>query len=499
MNADGKSDGSVVPPTSTNNDAAEASAESIEGRLPAARNTDPSSLARTQSRNKRRSHGLLGVRMAARQSRDLKFTSLLHHVSVELLTSSFHQLNKRAAPGVDPTTWHEYEQDHEDRIVDLHGRIHRGAYRALPSRRVHVPKPDGRTRPLGIASLEDKIVQHAVRTVLQNIYEQDFVGFSYGYRPQRKAHDALDALAYGIYEKKVNWILDADIKSFFDEIDRTWLVKFLEHRIGDQRMVRLIQKWLNAGIIEDTDWSDDGKGTPQGSVISPLLANVYLHYVFDLWIKQWRKRHCQGNCIVVRYADDFVIGFENETDARECLDALKERLAKFGLQLHPDKTHLIEFGRGATARREREGRGPCETFEFLGFTHICGKTRKGKRFALWRRTSRKRFTRTLQAIKAKLRKRRHDPVGKTGRWLASVIRGWLGYHAVPDNYSRLDEFITEVTKLWLHQLRRRSQKGRAAWPWDRMNRLVRRYLPQAKILHPYPKDRFRARLAAGAV
>ena len=499
MNADGKSDGSVVPSNPMNKDAAEASAESAEGRLPAARNTDPSNLARTPSRNKRRSHGLLGVRMAARKSRDLKFTALLHHVNVELLTSSFQQLNKHAAPGVDPTTWHEYEQDLEHRIDDLHGRIHRGAYQALPSRRVHIPKPDGRTRPLGIASLEDKIVQHAVRNVLQNIYEQDILGFSYGYRPQRRAHYALDALAYGICEKKVNWVLDADIKGFFDEIDRSWLVKFLEHRVGDHRMIRLIQKWLNAGIIEDTDWSDDGKGTSQGSVISPLLANVYLHYVFDLWINQWRKRHCQGNCIVVRYADDFVIGFENEAEAHACLDALKERLAKFGLQLHPDKTRLIEFGRDASARREREGQGPCETFEFLGFTHICGKTRKNKRFALWRRTSRKRFTRTLQAIKAKLRKRRHDSVGMTGRWLTSVIRGWLGYHAVPDNFSRLDEFVTEVTKLWLHQLRRRSQKGRAAWPWERMNRLVTRYLPQPKILHPYPKDRFRARLAARAV
>ena len=499
MKADEKSDESVVPTTSVNNDGAEPSAESIEGRLSAARNTVPSNLARTPSRKQRRSSGLHGVREAARQSRDLKFTALLHHVNIELLTSSFYQLKKKAAVGVDQMTWHEYEEGLENRIADLHGRVHRGAFRAKPSRRVHIPKPDGRTRPLGIATLEDKIVQHAVRTVLQCIYEEDFLGFSYGFRPNRSPHNALDALAYAIPEQRVGWILDADIKGFFDEIDRTWLIKFLEHRIGDRRIIRLIQRWLAAGIIEDTDWSDTGKGTPQGSVISPILANVFLHYVFDLWINQWRKRHCRGKCIVVRYADDFVIGFENESEARACLDSLKERLQKFGLELHPEKTRLLEFGRRTSDRRDREGREPCETFEFLGFTHSCGKTRKNQRFVLLRRTSRKRISRTLAAIKVGLSRRRHERVGETGRWLASVIRGWLGYHAIPDNYTRLDQFVTEVTKLWLHQLRRRSQKGRAAWPWSRMQHLVNRYLPQPKILHPYPKDRFRARLAAGAV
>ena len=499
MNADRKSDGSVVPSNPANKDATEASAESAEGRVPAARNIVPSNLARTSSRKKRRSRGLYGVREAARTSRDLKFTALLHHVNVELLTSSFYQLKKNAAAGVDEVTWHEYEVSLEDRISDLHGRIHRGGYRAKPSRRVYIPKPDGRLRPLGIASLEDKVVQHAVRTVLQCIYEEDFLGFSYGFRPSRSPHQALDALAYAIYEHRVNWVLDADIQGFFDEIDRDWLIKFLEHRIGDRRIIRLIKKWLNAGIIEEADWSDNGKGTPQGSVISPLLANVFLHYVFDLWIHQWRERDCAGRCIVVRYADDFVIGFETEADAQACLIALKERLHEFGLTLHPDKTRLLEFGKASASRREREGRGRCETFDFLGFTHICGKTRKNKRFVLWRRTCRKRLSRTLAAIKLQLRRRRHDGVGKTGRWLASVIRGWLGYHAVPDNMSRLDAFVDAVTKLWLHQLRRRSQKGRAAWPWKRMKRLVDRYLPKPKILHPYPKDRFRDRLAARAV
>lgn len=499
MNANGKSDGSIVPMNPTNKGGAEPLAESAEERLSAKRNTKPSNLARTPSRKKRRSRGLFGVRDTARKSRDLKFTALLHHVNEELLTSSFYELKKKAAVGVDQMTWHEYEEDLENRISDLHGRIHRGAFRAKPSRRVYIPKPDGRKRPIGIASLEDKIVQHAVRTVLQCIYEEDFLGFSYGFRPGRSQHQALDALAYAIYEKRVNWVLDADIQGFFDEIDRDWLVKFLEHRIGDRRIVRLIRKWLNAGIIEETDWSDTGKGAPQGAVLSPLLSNVFLHYVFDLWIHQWRTRHCKGQCIVVRYADDFALGFECKADADTCLEALKDRLHKFGLKLHPKKTRLIEFGRGSAARREREGRGRCETFDFLGFTHICGKTRKNKRFVLWRRTIAQRMSRTLAAIKEQLRRRRHDPVGKTGRWLASVIRGWLQYHAVPDNMRRLDQFVTEVTKLWLRQLRRRSQRGRAAWPWSRMHRLVIRYLPKPKILHPYPKDRFRARLAARTV
>ena len=499
MNADGKSDESVVSSNPANNGGVEPPAESAEIRLSAKRNTEETASARTQSRIQRESCGLDGVRQAARESRDLKFTALLHHIDVDLLRWSFSKLRRNSAVGVDKMTWHEYEEGLEDRLRDLHGRIHRGAYRAMPSRRVWIPKPDGRQRPIGIASLEDKLVQHAVRTVLEDIYEQDFLGFNYGFRPGRSQHQALDALAYAIPEKRVNWVLDADIQGFFDEIDRDWLVKFLEHRIGDRRILRLIRKWLTAGIIEGTDWSDTGKGTPQGAVLSPLLSNVFLHYVLDLWIHQWRKRHCKGECSVVRYADDFVIGFETKADAEACLEALKNRLQKFGLTLHPQKTRLIEFGRASAARREREGRGRCETFDFLGFTHICGKTRKNKRFVLWRRTMAKRMSRTLAAIKVQLRRRRHDSVGMTGRWLARVIRGWLQYHAVPDNMRRLDQFVSEVTKLWLRQLRRRSERGRAAWPWRRMNRLVDRYLPQPKILHPYPKDRFRARLKARAV
>ena len=499
MNGDGKSDGRVVPTKSVNKGGTEPPAESTEGRRPARRNTNSSNLDRTPSRKRRRSRGLYGVREAAQASRNLKFTALLHHINEELLTASFYELRKMAAVGVDGVTWHEYEPGLEERIADLHGRIHRGAFRATPSKRVYIPKTDGQKRPLGIASLEDKIVQHAVRTVLQCIYEEDFLGFSYGFRPHRSAHQALDALSYAITDKRVNWILDADIRGCYDNIDRDWLVKFLEHRIGDRRILRLILKWLNAGVIEGTDWSDTGKGTPQGSVISPLLANVFLHYVFDLWIHQWRGRHTRGECYVVRYADDFVIGFEHEWDARACLEALRQRMEKFGLNLHPDKTRLIEFGRGSAARREREGRGRCETFDFLGFTHMCDKTRKTRRFTVKRITMAKRMRRTQAAIKEDLERRRHDPLGKTGRWLGSVIRGWLGYHAVPGNFRRMEQFVDAVTKHWLRQLQRRSQRGRTRWNWHRMSRVARRYFPRPRILHPYPDTRFRARLRAGAV
>jgi RNA-directed DNA polymerase len=498
MNASGKSDGPVVPLSPTNNGETESPAESAEGRGPARRNADQSNLDRTQRPEHRRSRGLLGVREAARKSRELKFTALLHHLTPELLEASFYELRKNAAVGVDGVTWHEYERDLEERLVDLHGRIHRGAFRATPSKRVYIAKPDGRKRPLGIPSLEDKIVQHAVRTVLQCIYEEEFLGFSYGFRPQRSQHQALDALYVAITEKRVNWILDADIEGFFDNINRDWLVKFIEHRVGDKRIVRLIQKWLNAGIIEGTDWSDNGKGTPQGAVLSPLLANVFLHYVFDLWINQWRSRHAKGAVTVIRYADDFVIGFEREADARACWEALAERLSQFGLHLHPTKTRLIEFGRRSAARREREGQGKCETFDFLGFTHACGKTRRGW-FALKRITMASRMRRTLAALKVSLERCRHDPVGQVGRWLTSVVRGWQGYHAVPDNYARLEQFDKAVTKLWRRQLQRRSQRGNTRWPWTRLSRLIRTYLPRPRILHPRPNIRHHARLEARAV
>ncbi len=499
MNANRKSDESVVPTTSANNDAADASAESTEERDSAKRNVEQAALPRTPSRTKRKSRGLHGVREAARKDSTLKFTALLHHVNEGCLTEAFFNLKKTAAVGVDGVTWHEYERNVEVNIADLHGRIHRGAYRAKPSLRAWIPKPDGRQRPLGIASLEDKIVQQAVLWVIQSIYEQDFLGFSYGFRRGHSQHHALDALSVAVTSKRVNWILDADIEGFFDAIDHEWMIKFLEHRIGDHRILRLIRKWLRAGVSEEGEWSRTTVGSPQGSVISPLLSNVYLHYVFDLWIEWWRKDRCHGDVIVVRYADDFVVGFENHSEATACLEELRTRFAKFGLKLHDGKTRLIEFGRYAIERREGRGEGRPETFDFLGFTHKCGKDRKQGWFTIHRHSIGKRMRTTFQAIKAELRKRMHRPLGETGRWLRRVVQGWLNYHAVPSNIRRLSRFVAETTRLWLKVIRKRSQKGRQRWTWARMQRLAERYLPRPRILHPYPNQRFRARLKAGAV
>jgi group II intron reverse transcriptase/maturase len=490
----GESDSSIVPEKPANKGSVPLPAESAEGRELTEENTGQSLLVRTQSRNANgkafvpRSRGLLGVREAAQRDKKLKFTSLLHHITPELLRASFFDLKKQAAPGIDGETWRDYAVDLERRIDDLHGRIHRGAYRAKPSKRTYIPKADGRMRPLGIAALEDKIVQQAARTVLECIYEQDFLGFSYGFRPRRSGHQALDALFVGITKRKVNWILDADIRGFFDNISHEWLMKFLEHRIADRRMLRLLKKWLRAGVSEDGEWSPTKVGTPQGAVISPLYANVFLHYVLDLWIDDWRKRHAQGEVIIVRYADDFVIGFREESDARRCLADLKERFTKFGLELHPEKTRLIEFGRYAEERRTRRGAGPPETFDFLGFTHISGKTRRGD-FTIHRRTSRKKFQAKLADLKEKLSRRRHDDLSMVGAWLQGVFRGWCQYYAVPGNYARLRQFRDAIQVLWLRTLRRRSQRGRRL-TWEKFSKLCQRWLPTPKILHPYPDVRF---------
>jgi group II intron reverse transcriptase/maturase len=437
------------------------------------------------------SRGLQGVREAAQRDKGLRFTTLLHHVSAKLLLEGFYRLKKQAAPGVDRVTWGEYEEGVEGRIADLHDRIHRGAYRAQPSRRVYIPKPDGRQRPLGIAALEDKIVQQAVVEVLNQIYEGDFAGFSYGFRPGRSAHDALDSISAGIMTKKVNWILDADIKGFFDNISHEKLMELIELRIADPRILRLIRKWLKAGVSEDGQWSETKVGTPQGAVISPLLANIYLHYVLDQWVMEWRRESAKGEVVIVRYADDFVLGFQHRDKAERFLEHLQERMAEYGLELHSEKTRLIEFGRFAEGNRKRDGAGKPETFNFMGFTHICGTIWKSGKFTVKRKTVGKRMTAKLQDIAAKLRTRVNDPIEQTGGWLTQVVRGYFNYHAVPGNLRRLYTFRRETARHWLFTLRRRSQRSR--WTWARFEALITRYLPEPRILHPYPLERFSAK------
>jgi group II intron reverse transcriptase/maturase len=430
------------------------------------------------------------VREAARRDKGLKFTALLHHVNERLLLDSFHLLKKEAAPGVDDMTWSEYEQGVEARITDLHGRVHRGAYRAQPSRRVYIPKPDGRQRPLGIAALEDKIVQQAVAAVLNQMYEEDFLGFSYGFRPGRGTHDALDALSAAIMTKRVSWILDADIRGFFDNISHEKLIELLELRIADRRIIRLIQKWLKAGVSEDGQWSETKVGTPQGAVISPLLANIYLHYVLDQWVMEWRRKNAFGDVIIVRYADDFVLGFQYRKEAERFLEQLRKRMADYGLELHSDKTRLIQFGRFAAEDRKRDGKGKPETFDFLGFTHICGTIHKSGKFTVHRKTVGKRMTVKLRSIGAELRRRMHKPIAETGDWLKQVVRGYFNYHAVPGNLPKLETFRQQIARYWRFTLRRRSQRSR--WTWERFETLMTRYQPRPKILHPYPLARFRA-------
>ena len=430
--------------------------------------------------------GLERVRRTAREDKHVRFSALLHHLTVDLLRESFHRLKRKAAPGIDGQTWRQYEQNLEERLIDLHGRVHRGAYRAQPSRRIYLEKPDGRKRPLGIAVLEDKIVQGAVVQILNAIYEEDFLGFSYGFRPERGAHDALDALSVALQFEKVGWVLDADIQSFFDTISHEWTMKFIQHRIADPRILRLIQKWLKAGLSEEGEWSATTIGTPQGAVISPLLANVYLHYVLDLWAHQWR-RQAAGEMFIVRYADDIVFAFQNQLDAERFREALAERLRQFGLELHPEKTRLIEFGRFAESSRTDRGAGPPETFDFLGLTHICGRTRDGK-FKVSRRTVAKRMRTQLVAVKLELRKRMHRPVRETGKWLRSVIRGYYQYHSVPGNLPMMSRYRHRMIRLWRQSLRRRG--GRRRPTWAELTRLATRWLPVAAVLHPYPIFRF---------
>jgi RNA-directed DNA polymerase len=481
-----KSDSSVVPGKLPNN--GRSPAEAMEERELAKGNSDQPSAPRTQSRTRALS-GLLAVRQAARRDRRVKFTSLLHHVTVELLCESFYALKRDAACGVDGITWREYEQDVHERLKALHDSVHSGRYRAKPVRRVYIPKADGSERPLGVTALEDKIVQAAIVQVLNAIYEQNFLGLSYGFRPGRGQHDALDALSVGIQNNRVRWILDVDIRAFFDTIDHEWMMCFLQHRIADRRVLGLIARWLRTGVIENGKRIPAKQGTPQGAPISPLLANIYLHYVMDLWVRKWRERTAQGEMIAVRYADDSVLGFEQREDAWRFRHALDTRLAQFNLTLHPEKTRLLRFGWFAIEDCKKRGEGKPETFDFLGFTHFCSQTKNGM-FVVGRVTISKRMRTTLTEIRAQLHKRRHEPVSVIGQWLSRLFRGYCNYYHVPGNSRRLDAFRREIIGAWRHALKRRSQRHRLNW--ERMTALARLFIPYPRELpmHPHPITRF---------
>jgi len=485
MNGQGKSDKPEVPEKSPNN-AGKPGAEGREGRGLAKGNLRQQNAPRTPSRTDAHS-ALEQVRQAAKSDKRLRFTALLHHIyNLETLRSAYGSLKKEAAAGVDGETWRHYGESRENNLQELSERLKRGAYRAKPVRRVYIPKADGRQRPLGVTALEDKIVQRATVEVLNAICETDFLGFSYGFRPGRSPHHALDALYTGLLTRNVNWVLDLDIKGFFDGLSHDWLVRFVEHRIADRRVVRLIQKWLNAGVLEDGKHLPVEEGTPQGGSASPLLANLYLHYVFDLWVQAWRRKRARGDVIVVRFADDIVLGFQVKSDAEQFWAELTERFRKFGLELHPEKTRLLEFGPFAVASRKRRGEGKPETFNFLGFTHSCSETKAG-RFTVRRQTIRKRLQAKLHEVKTELRRRMHDPIPKVGAWLRTVVFGHIRYFGVPMNGPALNAFRSQVGWLWHRVLLRRSQRSRVRW--GRMVRLIARWLPSVRIVHPYPLRR----------
>lgn len=463
-------------------------AEFVEKRPPAKGNLVQTTVTGTQ-RPEAASSGLDRVREAAKRDKELRFTNLLHHISVEQLHVAYRSLNRTAATGVDDVSWAEYGEGLEKRLVELHDQIHGGRYRARPSKKIWIPKSDGKQRPIGMAALEDKIVQQALVGVLQPICEEDFLGFSYGSRPGRSQHNALDAIYVAITQRKVSWILDADIRGFYDSLDHKWLMKFVEHRVADNRVLRLIRKCLRAGVSEDGAWSETVVGTPQGAVISPLLANIYLHYALDLWVNWWRRRHARGEVYIVRYADDFVMGFQYRVDAERFQVELRKRLAKFSLELHADKTRLIEFGRFASEGRKSRGERKPETFDFLGFTHICSRRRKDGKFKLLRKTIGKRLRAKIEEVRQTLKRHRHKPVTEQGRWLRSVVQGHFNYYAVPGNREALDTFRTQISFAWLRALRRRSQKGKSL-TWERMQRQMMKWIPTARVLHPYPNQRF---------
>jgi group II intron reverse transcriptase/maturase len=486
MNGHGQSDGLVVPTKSSNK--AESAAEEMEGRKPTKGSLHQQNTHRTQGRERVQS-ALTRIRTVATKRRKDRFTSLYHHIcNTDMLREAYLSLKRDASPGVDKETWQSYGEDLEANLDDLNKRLKRGAYQAKPVRRTYIPKADGRMRPLGVTTLEDKVVQKATVAVLNAVYETDFMGFSYGFRPGRSQHNALDALAVAMKMKNVNWVLDADIRGYFDAISHEWLLKFVEHRIGDHRVTRLIQKWLKAGVMENGEWNQSSEGAPQGGSASPLLANLYLHYVLDLWVQQWRMKRAHGDVVVVRYADDFVVGFERYGEAIQFLEDLKLRMSKFGLELHPEKTRLIEFGRNAVRSRKKRGLGKPETFNFLGLTHICGMSRNGHHLLL-RHTMRQRMQAKLREVRTELKKRRHHSIPDVGKWLGAIVRGHTQYYGVPTNSKAIAAFRHQIIESWRRTLMRRSQRTKINW--ERMASYAKQWIPPARIVHAYPEDRMR--------
>jgi RNA-directed DNA polymerase len=491
-----ESDALVVPTCKKSANPWVTPGESMEGRSAANGKSAQGNAEGTQRPQVRRAHVTERIGERARREKGAKFTNLLSHMTVALLKEAYMRLRKDAAVGVDGVSWSSYGEQLDARLQELEERIHRGSYHPQPVRRVHIPKGDGRMRPLGVPALEDKIVQQAARMLLEPIYERsEFMGFSYGFRPGRSPHKALDALSVVLHRKRVNWVLDADIRSFFDTIDHGWMQKFIEHRIADPRMVRLLMKWLHAGVMEEGVLHEVEEGTPQGGIISPLMANIYLHYALDLWVHAWRKKQARGEVFIVRYADDFVMGFQDKQDALAMRSALAERLAKFGLELHPDKTRVIRFGRFAQQHcLQKDGRRRPETFDFLGFTHSCGKNRAG-RFWVVRRTSRKKRQAKLAKLREELRRRRHAPVVVQHRRLRESLRGHYGYYGVPGNYRALATFRNEVRHAWHAVLQRRSQRAR--WTSERRTAFDRTFpLPQPRITR-YPSPQLSLPLTGG--
>ena len=483
-----KSDNVILPKKQANN-GLQWPAELVEGRALTKGSPHEPVTTWTQSQVFV-SPGLMRVRQVAQEGKVGQFTALLHHVTVEELEASYRALKRKAAAGIDGQTWESYGENLQTNLIDLHARMHNGSYRAKPARRVYIDKADGTKRPLSILCLEDKIAQHSVSQILHAIYEKKFVGFSYGFRPGRSQHQALDALYTGLLYRKVNWVLDLDIQGFFDAVDHDWMLRMLAHLVADRRILRLIRAWMEVGVADDQGRRvGSERGLPQGAVISPVLANVFLHYVFDLWSRKWRKRQACGEMIIVRFADDIIAGFQHQAEAECFLRELTGRFDEFHLQPHPQKTRLIEFGRFAIRDRQKRGQRKPETFEFLGFTHICRYNWKGK-FILTRHTKRSRMRSSLQAIKQGLRSRLHDPIGKTGTWLRRVVQGHLNYFAVPGNAKTISSFVYHVRRLWIRSLRRRSQ--RSCMPFTRYGPIADRFIPKPRILHPFPVARFMA-------